>query len=332
MSGRLVLHIGTEKTASTHIQRVLAANRRTLRRAGVHYPYAFREASWGHHNLTWWVKGRRRRFRKPTPWTLVPPAWTWRQLGRRRGVVVLSSETMCHLRAEEWRRLLDDTSAVPEIVLFLRRRDDMVPSLWRERTKERPVDDVVSWMADLASRRRSPIRYLDLVRMLTELERDGLVADVRLVSYDRLVQCNDDPAEVLARRILGIDATLEAPPGPANPGLDDGVAEVLRRLQVLDAAHRRPLGARRLVGRARRRPLAATADHLVVVGRHTVELDRRFAAEDAELVSEHGHRFLDPVGDDGPFGRADAPTTVPVHDPGAGQDAVVALYGALRRR
>lgn len=332
---RLVLHIGTEKTATTHIQQALASNRSALRRSGVRYPRVFGEASWGHHNLGWWLKGRRRRIRRPTPLSILPPSLAWRLLGHSRSHVVMSSEVLANLRPAEWGRLLEGTRATPEIVLFLRRRDEFVASLWRQRARHGAVDDLLSFVEKLVARRRSPVDYLRLVRELAGLVGPG---GLHLVDYDRMRSAGRDPTGILTTEVLRVPGRVERPSsGQANASLTFEQAEILRRLQRIDVSETNPMGWRRVTRRFESVDATNAIDGLRRERNTALRLDEQFAADDDVLLDEFGDRFIDPDGNGhSPTALFAAPGTepsaVPVFAPDAGAAAIADLYAAMRSR
>lgn len=134
---RIVLHIGTHKTATTTLQDTLAANRPALAKAGIVYPEIGSTA--GHHTLaTRWID-------LPKVFYDTTPALDhWRALGERHGegeaTVFLSSEEFSRWRAQsvDYAELSEILAPFERrtIVCTLRNQLAYIQSIYLQITKE----------------------------------------------------------------------------------------------------------------------------------------------------------------------------------------------------
>ena len=131
------VHIGTHKTGTTSIQRLLAANQRHLMNYGLYVPVTGRPAGYdGHHNIAWQLNDDPR---------FELSSGTLSDLARELEAVALptvcvSSEDFEYLHAKPERlRLIRDaiasTGYVAKIILYLRSQPDYERSLYTELVK-----------------------------------------------------------------------------------------------------------------------------------------------------------------------------------------------------
>ncbi len=135
---RLFLHIGQPKTGTTSLQSFLALNRGKLIEEGWLYPKAGRQAS-GHHQFAKFFRN------DPPDWIQdADPELVRKQLRgeiKRTGAqnVVISSEAFFIIRepakVHDYFKLFDVT-----IVVYLRRQDEWLESLYREQLKNGATD------------------------------------------------------------------------------------------------------------------------------------------------------------------------------------------------
>lgn len=167
---KLVLHIGTHKTATTTIQKNLARHRRQLVKRGVWYPrysevLAEARDHYAHLDLAKGLMGESQRF---TPHMV---AEFFRALPERASAmrkvdtVLLSSEPFYRGRTrgegEYWKHRREFVARVREIIPFdlvdiilvVRRQDDYLESLYNEHVKTtRYSGDIWQFLADYRSR------------------------------------------------------------------------------------------------------------------------------------------------------------------------------------
>ncbi len=127
-TGRVFLHIGTPKSGTTHLQALLWANRRGLRRRGVSYPGRTPASQYGA------VLELLALDSAPTDGH---PMLEWNalltQIRRTRADVVLSHELLTFANEPTVRRIADDL-ADREVHLIITARDlrRLIPSKWQE--------------------------------------------------------------------------------------------------------------------------------------------------------------------------------------------------------
>lgn len=128
------LHIGTHKTGTTSIQRMLAFNEKRLDRAGVHIPSASRPPGFdGHHNIAWELNADPR-FE---PGFGALASVVAEVLRRSASTVCLSSEDFEYLHAKPERlcslyRAFEAIGYTVKIILHLRPQQEYERSLFHE--------------------------------------------------------------------------------------------------------------------------------------------------------------------------------------------------------
>ncbi|MGH3387454.1 MAG: hypothetical protein ACRDOO_01085 [Actinomadura sp.] len=140
MAGRIVLHIGLQKSGSTYLQRVLQLNGRALADAGIRYPISLdwrrgRRSVVNHEWATYGVLG------PEYPWVSEQRAKKeragWDRLAdevrRWPGTVLLSAEALSVIRAPAVDRFVGllDTAEV-DVVITARDLGRSLPSLWQQ--------------------------------------------------------------------------------------------------------------------------------------------------------------------------------------------------------
>lgn len=140
MASCLTLHIGTPKSATTHLQSILRAQREALAAAGVCYPGAYLPlGGLNHQPAVYGLGGRHIDWLEagPEPYEdyLAALASEVKRTGQR---VLLSAEAMCSLDEDEIYRLLAALGVEPadtDVVLTARDLGRMVPSIWQQTIK-----------------------------------------------------------------------------------------------------------------------------------------------------------------------------------------------------
>jgi len=148
------LHIGTHKTGTTSIQRLLALNESPLRQAGVYIPSAGRPYAFdGHHNIAWQLNGDSR-F-DPTCGSLDSVV---REISERgTSAACLSSEDFEYLHAKP-QRLYDVARAFAgiryavRIILYVRPRHEYERSLYQELSTHHGITETAAQFNEMISR------------------------------------------------------------------------------------------------------------------------------------------------------------------------------------
>jgi hypothetical protein len=159
-SGELVLHIGTMKSGSTYLQRVLAANVDRLNRAGWSYPLAtsglgphFDESGFNQsaalHGLLGshvpWITTDRQRRLAPL-WHTLSDA-----LRSVTGSKVLSAESLASLDPEGIRDLFRELPMVPtRVVITSRDLARVIPSSWQQNVRNGRASTLDQYLGDIA--------------------------------------------------------------------------------------------------------------------------------------------------------------------------------------
>lgn len=263
----LLLHIGPPKTGTTSIQAALARRRRGLLRHGVEFP------------------GRGRRNRQAV-WSLglpgyvdqPPPISAWQQLCQQVAAstasrVVLSDEVYAHADATLARRIVADLQGKyqPQVLLFARRLDQLLPSQWQERVKHGVLSSFDQWVHRLVSSDGTPDWEHDKVWAV-----HNVVALVRrwgeIVGFDNVTLVVADPTDRqqifrVFEQLLGLPTGWLTPPraDPAAPGTNQAMSwdrvELLRAIvaatQALDwSQHQRRQAAFAMLRKLREADLA----------------------------------------------------------------------------
>ena len=138
MAERLVLHIGTQKSGTTYLQRVLQALSPSIRRQGVLYPLrlAGKKEIYNHEAAAYGLLGT-----AAFPW--VPPvraqaqeeSWAGliRKVQRWEGTVIVSGEALSVIDAHNAARLVDSLGVDDtDIIITARDLGRVLPSSWQQ--------------------------------------------------------------------------------------------------------------------------------------------------------------------------------------------------------
>lgn len=195
MRRKLLIHIGTHKTATTSIQGFLQSQRDRLARSGIYIPTSgtLHELS-GHHNIAWRLRNDERM--DPAQKDCVEALF--REIaGIDYGTVVLSSEDFEYMAQypEELRRFDSDLRGLgfdTDYVVFFRNRDDYAVSLYNASVRWGLTASFAEFRADIERngffRMRGDWYYnLDYPRFLAEWK--GILGkDLIAFSYDEAAQ------------------------------------------------------------------------------------------------------------------------------------------------
>ncbi|HTT97981.1 MAG TPA: hypothetical protein VMF58_08015 [Rhizomicrobium sp.] len=193
----LFVHIGTHKTGTSALQSALTVGTDDLLENGVRYIRAGREGAIAHHKLARAV--RQKKDASLSVWDAVRAEIR----ASDSPTNVLSSEGLSFANAEAVKRELGEIGDV-RIVLYLRRQDKYLQSLYKQTIAGGRTMDFPTWL----DRQRARGDYLSLVRgwadqfgekaiVLRPYERDGATIDV---VQDFIGILGHDAGAVLPRR------------------------------------------------------------------------------------------------------------------------------------
>lgn len=234
---KYVIHVGMTKTGSTHLQVSLRDMAPTLLAHGIRYPD------------NWWTTPKdfhhgalHRALFKPVDDDTRAIFAEFNNADER--TVVLSCEGFFGLHRRqlvELRRLLGGHET--EIVIYLRRWSDWIPSHWQQVVKAGGTETFPEAFVRLfRDQRARPLNYLTVL--------DGLAnvfgADsLRIVSYSNLMDAKDDLVRQFCDAILGVrDVTVAAEGRTANISTGLHATEMARWLNGWSKARGRPADMR----------------------------------------------------------------------------------------
>jgi hypothetical protein len=222
---RFVVHIGPHKTGTTSLQVMLDALRDTLLECGVCIPSVWNHAPGlpSHMQLVLALRCG--------DLTLVQ-AQLREILALRPRYVVISSEALSRLTAPQivqFRQLLG--SAPVEVVYYVRRWPERLPSLWQEAVKFGHRVTFPEFLATQLTRREGS--ELWDTSMIDRFVAVFGASRIRLVSYSHLVDSGIDMGSHFLSAILGLSSiavTLDTHHNRSLPVLD---TELIRALNVI---------------------------------------------------------------------------------------------------
>lgn len=225
---RIILHVGTHKTATTAIQRGLARNRGGLARMGVIVPRFGPNP--GHHLLAgeWVCLPQLPRSTQ----TDTARARAWDRLARRAAsgaTVLLSSEmfSAVHSGAVDWHALRARLAAFDrvEVVVVLRNPQELVQSLWLQVARTRRPPEPARLVARAMREGRAGPVPLDYPALLSRLHEGLAGARFHVLPFSRLASDPGGPLACLLGTLGipspagGLVALAEARPNAAPPPL-----------------------------------------------------------------------------------------------------------------
>lgn len=242
MAERLLLHIGTQKSGTTYLQRVLARLSGDLKKQGVLYPTRLhgRREVYNHEAAAYGLLGR-----ASFPW--VPEAKAQAQQGSWEGLVrkvrewdgtaIVSGEALSVITADSARRLVTSLGvANTHIVITARDLGRVLPSSWQQHIRNGRSTSFASYLSQQAERRgdgdaRARARRWDAdpdqtfwraYAIGTLVERWAPLA--RTVSVVTVPRRGADPDELWHRFRRSLDLGTLLPESP--PAIDDVAANV----------------------------------------------------------------------------------------------------------
>lgn len=189
---RYLIHVGPHKTGTTYLQTVFAMLHETLAARGVLYPDIWRQGG-GHANLP-------RNIRDESP--DLPGEFAALEAGRHN-TVLISAEGLSDLSVDhvkQLRALLRDSPA--QIVFYIRRWSELIPSAWREQIKHGHVETLPEYVLRVL---RKPSRTAMSANLHQHINNYITVfgeESVKLVSYNNVLEGGKDIFEHFCRTFL----------------------------------------------------------------------------------------------------------------------------------
>jgi hypothetical protein len=230
---RVIIHIGPHKTGTTYLQVVLDALRGVLLERGICIPSIWNAAPGlpSHMQLVWAIRNRDLTLIKEQIREI---------LARRHQHVVISCEALSRLDQREillLRQLLG--SAPAEVVYYVRRWPERLPSLWQESVKFGNTATFPEFLAEQLTRR--DVSELWDTAMIDRFTAVFGATQIKLVSYSHLIDQKFDIADHFLASFLGLSHINLPAVGRPNRSLPILDAELIR---VLNAIHVRRGGER----------------------------------------------------------------------------------------
>lgn len=227
------IHIGSPKTGTTSLQAFLGENRKELKKNGIDYPdgseFLMLPAYSRHHNGIW----IRQCHGKPE----------YEQMLASLLARCARSDTILFSDEEIFRGYQQDPGIIRDlhhalraaghelrVIVYLRRQDEYLTSLWAQKVKRFYTGTFEQWLADINEHVDNGDYYSVLTSLATEVGHDALT--VRLYEKRRFTESHTIYADFL--EILGIrDITsFTVPAEPKNLSLQDVYLETKRRMNA----------------------------------------------------------------------------------------------------
>jgi hypothetical protein len=284
---RLILHIGTHKTASTTLQNTLAANRALLADQGVVYPRIGRAT--GHHTLaTRWID------LPPVYHEPEPAAAHWQGLAahaRDGATVILSSEEFSRWKPQavdfaEVRRFAAPFARTT-VVCFLRNQLGFIQSLYLQMAKRPPPKSFESLVDGALAGNHAAGMFLDYGQLHAHVARGFPEAEILFLSYEAacrhpggLVRCFLERVGLGAVRIEPPRRDANVSPDPLGLWVASHIADPDAADAALIARVEAALTARfPSRNRTDRRATAYTPAEAARLAAHFEPLNRAFEAD-----------------------------------------------------
>lgn len=204
---KLVIHAGTHKTATTHIQDTFHHNRRMLRRHGIIFPRIGRTR--GQHGLaSAWI-------RLPPPYGIANAHRAWRQLAQAYGptdaTVFVSTEELSRLRPAkvdmgELRDLIEGFDEV-RLVCTLRSQASFLQSVYQQISTERNPGPWPPFFERALDTGIVDGLVLDYNRLLGQFRRGFDAREIRFLSYEAAIR---EPGGIVGAMLRELDAPVGA--------------------------------------------------------------------------------------------------------------------------
>jgi len=200
---QVVLHVGLPKTGTTYLQEGFVRHREALLGCGVSYPTFGQEHLAGHHNLALHLRGM--------PVVNADYGDLSAEDALRRALnedahanVLLSSEGFSALGAGGVTTLLRAIEGCePRVVVYLRRRSQLIISSWQEAVKHGSPLGLLEYVASRIL--ESGARMLRFEQVLTNIAQAFGREAMRVIVYDHLLEDGVDIMDHFTSTILGLD-------------------------------------------------------------------------------------------------------------------------------
>jgi hypothetical protein len=228
---KLVLHIGVHKTGSTAIQYFMAEKRALLANGGLLYPSAY-VVNAGHHELAWALAHRRRKGSTTVTAEEIVRAILDEAEMTGAETIVLSSEAFERLKSPETETLkVLFGGMTAEIIVYLRRQDDALLSIYNQRVKS-SANRYCGTLDQLAANSKviSRLDYRALIQRWAEVFGSDALR-VKIYDQSRFPEGNVIP-DFLAS--LGVAVEWTDQNKQINQSIDPLSTEIIRRLNRRD--------------------------------------------------------------------------------------------------
>ena len=205
---RLVIHIGTHKTGTTYLQKLMRGNKRILGQKGVVVPRLGRAT--GHHCLAGVWNARFEISSDPaTPWREIARRWS-----RSEKTVFVSSEELSRLFGPSrvsFSEMRDLAAAFEDVKLIcvLRNQADFLQSAYLQVARFRSAPNWAKAVRVAIEKRRFDGLTLDYDRLCSRIYDGFNRREVHFVSYDTVADASDGLARAVLRQ-AGIDGVVGA--------------------------------------------------------------------------------------------------------------------------
>ena len=226
---KFIVHIGPHKTGTTYIQETLAALRVPLFERGIHVPSIWDAAPGlpSHMQVAWAIRNR----------DLTKVRDQLRDiLARRPDHVVISCEALSRFDPDQVGQLRQLLGSAPaQVVYYVRRPPERLPSLWQENVKHGQTmtfSEFIEW----------ELRRYDVFEAWDTSVLDSFSAvfgpdRIRVVSYSYLVDNGLDIAEHFLAAFLGLRDIVLPGIGRPNGSMTAWDIELIRALNAIHARH-----------------------------------------------------------------------------------------------
>jgi hypothetical protein len=225
---KYVIHIGPPKTGTKYLQSSLYRLRQNLLNDGIYYPEV------------WWTNSEQfsheellAQLGKGPPGNLDATFSAFNASSHE--TILLSCEGLVDLRADQVQYLKRLVNGAPvEIVYYLRRWTDWLPSSWQEMVRQGSTETFPHMLAHLL---RGPMNEqainatLILDRFADAFGNDSIV----LGSYSNVIDKSGDIVDDFLRNVLRRNYERAAAPDSVNPSMDPLTTELVRALNSLEA-------------------------------------------------------------------------------------------------